>query len=80
MFSSKELVSPTKQEVIASSTSVLMNATSKLLSTSHEYMQNPDQQALKVRTFVCTNIGFNKRCQVALCGQLKNVGTYNRSK
>ncbi len=50
MFSLKELVSPAKQEVIASSTALLVNATSTLLATSHEFMQNPDQPTLKVRT------------------------------
>ncbi|XP_028412831.1 uncharacterized protein LOC114535726 isoform X1 [Dendronephthya gigantea] len=44
-----ELVSPAKQDVIASSTALLANATSTLLPTSHEYMQNPDKQAVKAR-------------------------------
>ena len=44
----QELVNPSKQEVLASSTVVLVNATKTLLSTSHEFMQTPDEQTVKV--------------------------------
>ena len=44
----QELVNPSKQEVLASSTVVLVNATKTLLSTSQEFMQKPDEQTVKV--------------------------------